>query len=270
MGTPIHHLEVICLGCEVRLKLNDLPLMRLVAPGPDAEWYAPPINPYLVGEGNVVELEVRPLLDADGNPIDLGRARIELGVRKFEKGDAVAPGTGTPVLDVNVHEELQQRIAEAKERDEELEMPQSFFHVFDNEGPSFSAELMESEPFTDENALRDYAIRLRDLAAARDADALLAEMEPKIQAYMVAYEEPRELFVESLGTGLRTEFLQANVITDFAKGDVELESCCGGRIWHLKRPGGAPLLQTAPDDAGNTMQFEIYAGPRDGAPRVVR
>ena len=36
MGHPIHHLEVICLGCEVRLKLNDVPLMRLVSPGPDS------------------------------------------------------------------------------------------------------------------------------------------------------------------------------------------------------------------------------------------
>lgn len=266
MTFPIHHLEMICRGCVVRVKLNDMPFMHLRAPGPDAEWFAPPINPYLVGEGNVIEVEVSPLSEGG----DLASAEVELAVRKYGKGEAVAPGQGPVVIAVAIHDELRERIRQARENEEELEIPQTFFESFDNEGPSFSEELLEGEPFTDEGALRDYAIRLRDLALAKDASGLLAEMEPKIQAFMAAYDEPREPFVESLGAGLREEFLPAGIDGDFGRDDVMLTPACGGRIWSLQRPGGAPLLQTRPDDAGNTMQHEILVGPREGTLKVVR
>jgi hypothetical protein len=265
MTHPIHHLEIICRGCEVRVKLNDMPIARLRAPGPDAEHFAPPINPYLVGEENVIEIEVAPLAEGD----DLGKAEIDLAVRKFAKGEAVAPGQGPAVLEVAIHDELRERIREAQENDTELDLPQTFYQSFDNEGPSFSEELLESTPFTDESALRDYAIHLRDLAAQKDADGLIAEMEPKIQAFMAAYDEPREPFYESLLSGLRDEFLPAGIDADFGRDDVMLAPACGGRLWNLTRRG-APLLQTRPDENGNTMQHDILVAPRDGALKVVR
>lgn len=269
MGHPIYHLDIICERCEVRVALNDMPIARLRAVT-EAEWFAPPVNPYLVGSENMVEIEVHPVISPDGEPIDLAQALVDVAVRRFEKGEPVAPGTGDPVLEVAVHTELAERIREAREEEEELEIPQTFFHLFDNEAISAAAELRDAEPFDDEGALRDYAIRLRDIAGARDAAALVAEMEPKIQAYMAAYDEPREPFYDSLLGGMRDELLAQGVRTDFERDDVLLEPCCGGRLWILRRPDGGPFLQTEPDAEGSTMQMEIVVAPRDGALKIVR
>lgn len=269
MGHPIYHLEVICERCEVRVNLNDMPVVHLRALE-EPEWFAPPVNPYLVGSENMVDISVWPVTGPDGTPVDLSEARVEVAVRRFEKGEPVAPGTGDAVLEARVHDELPPRIREAREAEEELDIPQTFFHLFDNEAVSFAAELRDTEPFDDEEALRDYAIRLRDIAGARDAAALVAEMEPKIQAYMAAYDEPRDPFYQSLSSGMRDELLAQGVRTDFERHEVELEPCCGGRVWALRRPGRAPLLQTEPDEEGSTMQIEVLVAPRDGALKVVR
>ncbi len=274
MGHPIYHIEILCERCEVRVALNDVPVGRLRSVD-EPEWVAPPINPYLVGSENMLEVSVYPAtppheVGADEAPIDLSQARIEVVVRRFEKGEPVVPGTGQPVLEVAVHDELAVRIQEARDDEEELEIPQTFFHLFDNEAVSAAPELRDADPFDDEEALRDYAIRLRDIAAARDAAALVAEMEPKIQAYMAAYDEPHQPFYDSLLAGMRDELLAQGVRTDFERGDVLLEPCSGGRLWTLRRPDGGPLLQTEPDPEGNTMQMEVVVAPREGALKVVR
>ena len=269
MPHPIHHVEMICERCEVRVKLNDMPLLRLVGSGDEAEWFAPPCNPYLVGSNNMVEVEVHPLRDENGEPSDLGEAVVELAVRRYAAGEPVAPGVGDALLEMKVHDELKERIREAAEEEEELELPQVFFYMFDNEGPSFAAELHDAEPFDDQEAVRDYAIALRDMAGARDAAGLLAEMEPKVQAYMAAYDHPRDPLVASLDEGLK-EILAVGVRTDFERAEVELEACCGGRVWAVRRPGHEPLLATEPDDDGNTMQIEVIVGPREGALKIVR
>jgi hypothetical protein len=275
-GLRLHHLEVICQGCRVRVRLNDMPFADLVADDPDQpEWYAPPANPFLVGADNVVEVAVEPLGAPDDPRDALEAAEIELAVRHFAKGDPVAPGAGDALLEVRVHDELRAHIREAREReargeDGELELPQTFFYVFDNDRPDFSAEISDAEPYDDEAALRDYAIQLRDLAVAGDAAGLVAEMEPKIQAYVTAYEEPRDFFRDHLLEGLRDEFLPSGIEAGFERDDVELEPCCGGRIWALYRPGRQPLLQTPPTPEGSTKQLQILVAPREGGPKIVR
>ena len=282
-GPPLHHLETICQGCRVRVRLNDMPIADRVADDPDqAEWYAPPVNLYLVGRDNVIEVAVEPLEEVEDPRDALEDAEIEIAVRFVGKGEAIAPGAAPSVIEVAVHEELRDRIRASRERqarietegleeEEIFEIPQTFFLLFDNEGPDFSDELSDAEPFDDEEALRDLALRIRDLAVAGDAAGLVAEMEPKLEAFARAYEEPRDMFHDDLLEGLRGEFLPAGIQADFERHDVVLEPCCGGRIWGLFRPGRRPLLQTPPDDEGGTMQIDVFVAPRDGgALRIVR
>lgn len=276
-GLRIHHLETICDGCRVSVRLNDLPMMALVADDPDQpEWYAPPANPYLVGSDNTVEVSVMPLGEPEDPRDALEKAEIEVAVRHFGKGEAVAPGSGPTVFSAAVHEELRERIQESREREaegdeeEEFELPQTFVFLFDTEGPEFAAELRDAEPHDDEAALRDYAIHIRDISAAGNATDLVAEMEPKLQAYAHAYDETRDAFHANLFPGLRDEFLPLGIEAAFERDDVELESCCGGRVWALRRPGGLPLLQTPPTEEGDTSQMEIFVAPREGELRIVR
>lgn len=269
MTHPIHHLECKIERCSLRVRLNDVPVVELLAAG-QPQWFAPPINLYLIGEENMLELEVAPAPKDDGSPGDFGDASVEGAVRVYGKGDAVAPGEGPLVTELTVMAELATRIQEARDRDEELEVPQTFVFVFDSAGPSFEAELIEGDPYADEGALRDYAIRLRDAMRSADTAGLTAEMEPKVQAYAIAYDDSADRIRQSLGEALQREYLPLGFETEFERDDVELAPIAGGRLWELRRPGARPLVQTAPDAEGNTMQIPIVVAPRDGALRVVR
>ena len=191
-------------------------------------------------------------------------ARFAGNVRRFEKGDIVAPGSGSVITELAIPEELAQQV-----RQEELALPISFTHVFENEIVDFSDELGGGAVIDDASALVDYALRLDALSAAGDVAALLAEHDPKIHAWVRAYDEPYDAFAASLRDELGA-FVAAGPKEPLDPRDVELVSCCGGRIWEIRRRSGAPLLRTEPDAEGARMQLPIFAALRDGALRVVR
>lgn len=270
MGHPIYHLDVRVERCRARLSLNDVPVASLDAKGDQPEWFAPPINPYLVGSDNMLTIEVYPTTTELGEPIDVSEARVEVAVVRVEKGGTVAPGEGDRVLEASTDPELAERIAQAREDEEELEIPQTFFQLFDNEAVSFSPELRDAEPFTDEGALRDYAVTLRDLVRARDASGLATELEPKVQAYASAYDDSADVIRDSLVSALRDQILPAGPVTRFERDDVQLESHAGGRVWELRQPDGRPLVASDPDEDGGTYQIPILVAARDGVLKVVR
>ncbi|WP_437566353.1 hypothetical protein [Sorangium sp. So ce542] len=270
MSFPIYHLETKAERCRVRVRLNDVPVVELTAEGEQPEWFAPPINLYLVAGANRLDVEVSPLPRDDGSPGDLRGVELKGAVRVYGKGDAVAPGEGPVVVKIEVMRELARRMEAAGERGEELAIPQAFRFMFDAAGPDFTAELTAGEPLPGEEALRDYAIRLRDLARAGDVEGLMAEMEPKVQAYAAAYDDDAGAIRASLRGVLQAEYAPRGFVTDFEREDVELAPCAGGRLCELRRPGGEPLLQTPPDADESTMQIPIVVGSRGGALRVVR
>ena len=270
MNFPIYHLETKIERCHLRVRLNDVPVVELLSDGEQPDWFAPPINLYLTGRDNRLIVEVSPLPRKDGSPGDFHDVDANGAVRVYHKGDAVAPGEGPVVLDLTVMRELAQRMRDAAERDEKLDIPQTFRFAFASKGPDFTAELIHGEALGDDEALRDYAIRLRDYARAGDLAAIVGEMEPKIQAYAAAYDDDADTIRKSLQEGLNAEYAPRGFVTDFEREDVDLSPCAGGQLCELQRPGGLPLLQTPPDVDECTMQIAIIVGKRNGALRVLR
>lgn len=270
MSHPIYHLDMRVTKCVVTFSVNDMPLGELSSQGPNAESFAPPMNPYLVGSSNMLQIEVIPVVGLDLEHVDLGEAQIEVAIVRAMKGDPVAPGEGDQVAVYSFGDELRARIAQAKEDEEELELPQRFFEIFDNEAVDFASEVRDGEPFDDEAALRDYAVVIRDLVASSNAAGLAAEMEPKVQAYATAYAEDGALIRASLVESLTAEIFPAGCVTDFTRDEVQLEPLCGGRIWEIRRPNGRPLVSSDPGEDGGSFQIPILVAPRDGVLKVVR
>ncbi|MGE0787250.1 MAG: hypothetical protein AB7S26_16380 [Sandaracinaceae bacterium] len=269
--TKIHHLELFTVRCEITASLNGVPVADVRAVDRHTDHFAPPVNPFLIGEGNVLEVTIAPATLDDGTHTEWSEAKLEAAVRMFGKGDIVVPGGGGPAItEIDFTPELAARIAQAREDDVELEVPQVFFHTFDNEGVSFASELLDVDPYDDEDALRDYALHIRDLFARGDVDAFLTEIDPKCRVWSIAYEEPADFFREQIRSGLSSEFLPAQPIVDFQRDDVMLRPIAGGRMWSLEKTPGVPLIQTPLDANEQRMQFRIVAALRDGQLRVVR
>ena len=206
MTLKIHHLELFTTRCEIAATLNGVPIANVRSTDPHTDHFAPPINPYLVGEGNVLEVSIAPARLENDEFTEWSEAKVEAAVRVFDKGGIVLPGGGGPAItEVDFGPELAARMAQAEEDEVELEVPQSFLHIFDNEGMSFADELLDSEPFDDHDALLDYGVFIRDLFANGDVAGFLAEVTPKCQVWSVAYEEPVDFFLEQIRTGLETE-----------------------------------------------------------------
>lgn len=263
MAHPIYHLDLSAVRCRVEVLLNGFPVAELASADEQPSWFAPPINPYLVGELNMVDVRILPVVAPDGSASSFWDAAVTGSVRRYEKGDIVAPGEGPEVAAIAIPDELKEQV-----RDEELELPQSFTVVFANDVLDFSDELSDAPPYGDRDALLAYGIQLRDLAAAGDVSGLLAQFAPKIDVWVAAYDEPRQAFEDSLRQEL-TELIAEGLITDFDADALTLSSYCGGRIWEIRR-GAEPLLQTDVLEDGSRSEMRVFVAPRGGDLRIVR
>lgn len=264
MSNTIHHLEIVVASARADLRLNGMPLGDVAARDAAPASFAPPVNPYLAGKRNLVEVVLDVAQGFDRKPRPFLEARLELSVRRFPKGGIVEPGGGELVTRYVLPPELLRDVAEGKRSP-----PITLTHPFANEGPDFSAELLDAAPFDDAEALRDYAMKLRSLAARRDVGGLAAEYEPKVGAWTAAYGEPRATFEASLRDVLST-FAEMGPDVAFTRDDVEPRSCCGGRVWELRRRRELPLLRTLPGPEGQRLQLTAFVAPRGGKLRVVR
>jgi len=260
MGHPIFHLELAVRSCEGELRLNGFPVIPSLSSLSLPVSFAPPVNPYLAGARNTVELTLRSATAPDGHEAPFVAADFEMNVRRFEKGDIVEPGAGEIVTVVSLPDELRERI-----RKGERKPPVIISHAFANEMVDFSAELLDAPPFEDEEAVAGYAMHLRDLMAAGDVDALVAEYEPTIRVGATAYGNPYETIAQNTRQGL-ARFIRNGPELDFDRSDLAVRPYCGRRIWGLLRRGGLPFARSS----GGRTRCVIYVAPRDSALRVVR
>lgn len=266
MGHPIYHLELAVERCAVRVRINDIPVLSLASVSDVPSSSAPPINLYLVGDLNLLDVEILPVpLEGTDRLSSFGDATIRGGIIQYEKGDIVTPTSGTLITEIAIPDELRERV-----REQELELPQTFTIIFANEVLDFSDELGNATPIADREAILDYGLHLRDLVAARDVPGLLAEMQPKIHAFAVAYDEPEDRMAGGLEDYLGRELLPALPITDFGRDQLDAFPRAGGRIWEIVRAPALPLIQTEPNEEGATRQIPIVVSMRDGHLRVVR
>ena len=265
MGHPIHHLMVSVVSARAEVRLNGLPVGEVAARDKGIPVsFAPPVNPFLADRRNEVEVVLDLSKGFDRKLLPFTAVRLEVELRRFEKGGIVEPGGGDLVTRYVLPPEVLRELAEG-----ERTPPLTVSHRFANGGPDFSAELLDAAPFDDEEALRDYAMKLRGLAARRDVAGLAAEYAPKVRVWSVAYAEPEAAFAASLAEGV-AEFVAAGPDLAFTRDDVVPVPRCGGRIWELRRRRDLPLLRTLPGEDDERTELTAFVASRGGALKIVR
>jgi hypothetical protein len=261
MGHPIFHLELIVRSCAAELHLNGFPVIpSLVSTDEVPVSFAPPVNPYLAGSRNTVELTLRAAVAADGSEVPFEAADFEMNVRRFEKGDIFEPGAGEMVTRFRLsdRDELQKRIRKGEQKP-----PVTVSHPFINEVLDFSAELLDAPPFEDAEAVVDYALHLRNLMAARDVEGLLAEYEPKAHVWVRAYAKAYQHLANNTRKGLE-KFIGSSPRLDFDRDDLLVRPYCGGRIWGLHQRNDVMFTRN------NRGWIALFVALREGTLRVVR
>jgi hypothetical protein len=240
------------------------------------------LNTGLVGEGNEVTLQVEPMLLGEGKAgLDIGSARVHGHVTRDHHGKFKVKGAKITETQVDSAYQAWSERARSKYGDYRSQNagsaldsirawaernPLTVTTTFDNEaGPDFSrifeeAPVLEDTPATRER-LKDYAMRLRDLMAAKDTSALFEEFrfyyaqQYKITNYEGGVEEDKASLLEAV--------VMENPRLDFSRGDVDLRRWSGGRVWELHRDGEAFFRSE------NAIR-EAFVSKIDGDLKVVR
>jgi hypothetical protein len=259
---PIYHLELTVWSCRANLLLNGFPLISLSAENEQPVTFSPPVNPYLAGKRNTVEIELSPAVRSDGTELPFADANFEMEVREYQQGGIVEPGGGGPVTKFSMPASVRKQLKKGRK----LKLPLEFTHRFANGGGiDFSAELLDAPPFNDRKAVADYAMHLRDLMAKGDVDGLMAEYEPKAQVWVAAYGRSYRAIVDNSRRAL-SQFIKDKPLLNFGPDDLELRQRCGGRIWQLSRKAGDEFVLAA----GGGGKLRAFVGLRNGKLRVVR
>ena len=143
--------------------------------------------------------------------------------------------------------------------------------AFESPGAAgFRARLLEAEP-AEREAVLDYALALRDMAARRDVDALTEAFRPKLEDYDQAYPEEAEdnqAFVADMFQSMYPSGLQL----DFGRDDVNAVPYNERRVWRLRveRSGQTDALFLTRGDDGFISRVDVFVGMVDGRLRVIR
>jgi len=176
-----------------------------------------PLNPVLIGKGNVLRIEVTQKSDD---------AEFNCSVEDAMTGDIIDTGNAAKI--------------ELPEGDP----PHVIEIKFDSPQDLFAGLLAKAEP-ADEKSVVDYAIKLRDMLNGKDVDGLMKAFTPKFEDMSKAFEQPLEMMMQQ-ARGMIEAFCSAR--HEFEAADVNAIPCCDNKLWELKNKEGEPLIQVKEED----------------------
>lgn len=295
---PYYYLNLRVLDAETLTTVNGLWVDK--SDGAGSASFSSPMNDILVGQDNVVRIEVTSteIKDEDSGtlrPSSPSEAVVEASVKRIT-GGTVTPEGGEVLATTTLNEVVEERKQELEEQfneklqnaspserksladqQEELttvKFPLEIELTFDSEDvPSFRERFLKAPTIGDTASVKDYALKLRDLLRRRDLDALYQEFEPKFKEYDKAYPSQAEPDnQEWFKNKIREAVYSRAPFLDFEREDLKLKRWCDGRIWELEVDRKPALKNTLLYARGEEESFfmDIFVGLKDGELRVVR
>ena len=155
---PIYHLDIYFEKCLIKVYINGFPLFIEETKSPLQ--FAPPINHLLVGEGNIVELEIYPTLLDDGKLSTVDNIEVEGSVKLFKSGDIVAPENGEPIFEFIY--------ADVIKDPDIFDFPIKYSAQFDNSTINFGEVFLNGKTIEDEDRIISYGEYLLNLLSKKD------------------------------------------------------------------------------------------------------
>jgi hypothetical protein len=295
---PYYYVEFSTSGASFYVTINDRPHMETDAFG--GAFKASPVNVNLIGEENEIRIIAGPTSEPDsGRKTTPEDAELTGSVKLYQSEDLFGTDDGKTIAEFNLQDaigkqrekkqqEFQQRLREAepnqkqqlknnKEKITSLEFPIEMTVEFDSpKTQSFAYRLTEAPVVEDRSALKDYAIKLRDLMRDQDSRGLYEQIKPKNKDYNQAYYESDGY--QWWKDGFEA-FYESELRTDFDRDDIGLRPLLGGRLWEVYVKNGEPDKPWSPTGRrlfktkgknGKISWMRVIVGRVDGELRIVR
>lgn len=225
-------------GINANGTINGYPAFKAETAGSgEAGFATAPLNPFLIGKGNVLKVEIT----AKGD-----NAKLKCSVEDAMTGD---------VIDTGLADEI--AIPDG-------DPPHTIEIRFDSEADGFK-ELLEKAQPTDAGTVTEFALKVRDTLNSGDKDAIIKLFMPKFEALSAAFGHPLEAMIASVGDMIE-HFTSKKY--EFSAEDVAPVAHCDNRLWDLRDKEGNALIRIVEEDGSSSLDLTVAVLP-DG-PAVVR
>jgi hypothetical protein len=212
---------------------NGFPIFELKADGNSGE--SGPLNPCLIGKGNVFRIEITELGD---NPA------LTFGIQGASEGDVVSTSDG-------------------EEIDLSGELPIVIEKTFGSTQDGFADLLNAAQP-SDADAMTAFAKKVRDTINGKNVEEIAVLLIAKFKTLFAAMGMPVD-GANDQAFGMAEELAAKGIAVDDA--DIAPAPCCDNKLWLLKRQDGKDLIYIEED--GGSMSIELTAALTADGPAIV-
>ena len=226
-------------GIDATGTINGFPILSAdTGESGEAGFTTAPLNPVLVGKGNLLRIEItKKTPDAE----------LNCSVQDAQTGDIVDTGNAENIP------------LPAGDPPHVIEIR------FDSPQDGFAKLLARAKP-SDEKTMVAYALKLRDMLNAKDIDGLMQAFRPKFEDMAEAFGYPLEMVLQQVG-GMVEAF--ASKPQKFEAADVLARPCCDNKLWELlAKKDGKSIIRIEEDDGEMRMDAVVAMLPE--GPAVVR
>lgn len=244
----IYHLEVEARFCIVKAILNGFPIYDVDGSNPVI--FSKPINAALIGKNNSLSFAI-----SSAKPEDIKfEYSIKGSIKQYMSGlQMTGPDQG-------------QKIAEFTYQN----LPAAVLN-FDNEKFDHSSLFYKSPKIEDRESLLDYAINLKDILQQRNYKLILAEFDPKLSVYSIAYSLDKGILVKQFRDYLNDKYYFNTPILNFSNKQIYFRSWCEKRIWEIGvGPELNPFMQTEPNEDGLEYVTRVFISTVENSLKIVR
>lgn len=241
MAQPdFYYLQVYNENARVECYLNGFPVYEIESGS--AMSNSVPVQMYMVGEGNELEIEMTPINDETPK----ARGKI-IAYKKGEMVDTNSDRKGLVAFKLdgtaNTHKVL----------------------TFNNEKFNFGDVLMMSPTLSEDKVLA-YGKKLYNMVKDGKVDDFIGEMSAKISDFAEALGYPEDAIRNNLSSGLGASFFDTK-LSSAKKVTFSAVPYCNDRVWELL-VDDHPFLYK--EEEGGYSSMKIYVAEVDGAMKIVR
>lgn len=225
-------------GIDATGTINGFPILKAdTGESGEAGFTTAPLNPVLVGKGNLLRIEI-----SRKTP----EAELNCSVQDAQTGDIVDTGNAENIP------------LPAGDPPHVIELR------FDSPQDGFARLLARAKP-SDEKTMVAYALKLRDMLNAKDTDGLMQAFRPKFKDIAESFGYPLEMVLQQVG-GMVEAFTSKPM--KFEAADVLARPCCDGKLWQLLAKDGNALFRIEEEDG--SLSLDLVAAMLPEGPAVVR
>ncbi|HEY8427621.1 MAG TPA: hypothetical protein VIL20_04570 [Sandaracinaceae bacterium] len=279
MATPCFYLNVAIRGYDADVFVNGAPIVRASRGYPCI--VLPPVSEWIVQGENVLTVAVEggDALDPPGES-EAGAApppadeppRLRVALCRGELGEFVEPGRENELVVIDWTPP-----PPPGEGEEPLALPHEVRAAVDLSHP-WGAWSWESAPafdlWAEPETVVEVATFLADLHAALERgqlDPLLDASRPKLEEVAPCYDmDPAAARQRLVAAWPEITKAPGFRLAPFDEADLELRTCCGGRVLEPRSLAGEPVLRQAEALEGQRWSLPLYLARIDGKLAIVR